>query len=415
MNTACVIGLGYIGLPTACVLANNGYKVIGIDINDEVINKLNSGSIHIDEPELEKIFLRAFSNKMLSVSKIVKKADIFIISVPTPLTKENKAELNYVRDATGMIKNHVKEGDLIILESTSPPGTTEDVVGRIISDHTGLTAGVDYYLAFCPERVLPGRLVYELIHNDRVIGGINEESAQKAKEVYESFSIGNFHLTDLKTAELVKLAENTYRDINIAFSNELSMICRDYGINIWDVIEIANRHPRVNVLNPGPGVGGHCIPIDPWFILEGIKAKNTLIERARGINNGMPAIIADRILEILKGIDNPKVTIFGASYKENVDDTRESPTIDLVDILKEKEIATAIYDPVANTFKYELSSLDDSLAGSDLIVLLIGHKDFKKLNLENAAKLMRTCNIFDTRNYFNPEEVGKKGFKHISI
>jgi len=257
MKKICILGMGYIGLPTACMMANNGFSVLGIDVNDEIINKLNSGHLHIEEPDLEEVFKKAFYEKKLSVSKQVEKCDVYIIAVPTPVKKNNKAELKYVVEAAEMIRDFVSEGSLVILESTSPPGTTRNIVGDIITKKTGLIAGKDYFLAFCPERVLPGKIIYELINNDRVIGGIDEKSANLAKEVYGSFVKGNMHLTTLETSEFVKLAENTYRDINIAFANEIADICEDYKINVWDVIKFANMHPRVNILNPGPGVGGH--------------------------------------------------------------------------------------------------------------------------------------------------------------
>lgn len=414
MKTVCVLGLGYIGLPTACMLANNGYRVSGIDVNDEVIDKLNSGNPHIDEPELEGIFKKAFKEGTLKVSKNVQAADIFIISVPTPL-KAGRAEMSYVEEASSMIKGVISAGNLVILESTSPPGTTENTVGRIITGGTGLKAGEDYYLAFCPERVLPGKLIYELVYNDRVIGGIDRRSAEKAGEVYRSFSSGKFYMTDLKTAEFVKLAENTYRDVNIAFSNELSAICRDYGIDVWEIVKTANKHPRVNILNPGPGVGGHCIPIDPWFILEGTDRKDTLIEKARHINDSIPYRVADMAADITGKIRQPRIAILGASYKENVDDTRESPTAALAGILMERGLEVSIHDPVARSFKYGLSSLEDTLRASDMIILMVGHDDFRDLDLENAAALMRNRYLLDTRNFFEPGRVREAGFVHISI
>src|SRR4030042_374977 len=277
MKKICILGMGYIGMPTACMLANNGYSVLGIDINNGIIEKLSNGKVHIDEPDLEEIFIKAFDNKKLRVSTNVEKSDVYIIAVPTPLNNQNKADLSYVITAANMIKDYVSKDCLVILESTSPPGTTRNIVGDIIHKSSNLKAGKDYFLSFCPERVLPGKIVYELINNDRVIGGINEESAKKAEEIYRSFVKGKIYLTSLEVAEFVKLAENTYRDINIAFSNELAIICGKYGINIWEIITYANMHPRVKILNPGPGVGGHCIPIDPWFIIQNIDRKDTLI------------------------------------------------------------------------------------------------------------------------------------------
>ena len=416
MKNICVVGLGYIGLPTACILASNGYNVLGIDIDEEIITKLNSGKIHIKEPELEEIFLDVFNSGKLKVSQNPEKSDIFIISVPTPLNQKNKADLSYVISAVDKVKDYINKGNLIILESTSPPGTTRKVIGSMISKSTGLKVGEDYYLAFCPERVLPGKIIYELINNDRIIGGINKESAEKAKEIYSSFVKGRILLTDLETAEFTKLAENTYRDVNIAFSNELALICNDYNINVWDVIELANKHPRVNILSPGPGVGGHCIPIDPWFILNNVNRENTLIEKCRDINNSLPDIISKKIMEIVKDKKDPKVTLFGASYKENIGDTRESPTKVIYKNLAREKVNMSVYDPLSANFGYPLSSsLKDSLKGSDLLVLLVGHKIFKKVNLKHISTLMRTKNIFDTRNFFEKEEAIRYGFKYYII
>ncbi len=416
MKNICVIGLGYIGLPTASLLANNGYNVLGIDVNEEIVANLNSGKVHIEEPELEEIFLNVFNSGKLKVSRNLKRSDVFIIAVQTPLINEDKtADLSYVINASNMIGDYIYKGNLVILESTSPPGTTRNIVGDTIFKNTGLRAGKDYYLSFCPERVLSGNIVYEIVNNDRIIGGINRKSAEKAKKIYSSFVKGNMYLTDLGISEFVKLAENTYRDVNIAFSNELSLICRDYGINVWDVIKFANMHPRVKILNPGPGVGGHCIPIDPWFILEKIDRKDTLIEKGRNINDSIPLIISERIVDIVRGYKDPKITFFGISYKENVGDTRESPALIICNKLTEKGINVSIYDPLVKGFKYKLSSLEDSLKNSDLLLLFTGHKNFKGLNLNYISSLMRNKNIFDTRNFFNEKLVKRYGFKYHTI
>lgn len=415
MKQICILGMGYIGLPTACMFANNGFEVLGIDINDDIINKLQNGKLHIEEPELEKIFLEAFNNKKLRVAKEVEKSDVYIIAVPTPINKENKANLDYVKSASEMMANYVSKDSLVILESTSPPGTTRNIVGNIIKKNTGLVAGEDYYLAFCPERVLPGKIIMELVNNDRVIGGINIRSAEYARDIYSSFVKGNIFLTDLETSEFVKLAENTYRDVNIAFANELSIICEKYGINVWDVIKFANMHPRVNILNPGPGVGGHCIAVDPWFILENIDITDTLIEKSRNINNYRPIYIVDRIEEILKDIKNPKVTIFGLSYKENVGDLRESPALKIIEELKKKEITVSAFDPLILNGKVELSSLEDSLKDSDLLLLFVGHDNFKDVDFNIIYRLMRNKNIFDTRNFYDAEVIKNAGFNYYRI
>ncbi len=415
IKKVCVIGIGYIGFSTACLLANNGYSVLGVDVNDDIIRKINLKTPHFVEKDLKGVFINALNSGKLKVSKRLEKSDIFIISVPTPLNKRNRVELSNVINATNEVSKYIEKGNLIILESTSPPGTTEHIVGKIILKKTGLKAGDDYSLSYCPERVLPGNILYELVNNKRIVGGINRRSAFEAKEVYNSFVNSEIYLTDLKTAELVKLVENTYRDVNIAFSNEISLLCNDYNANVWDVIKFANMHPRVNVLSPGPGVGGHCIPIDSWAILQNIGRKGTLIEKSRYINDNMPILISKKIMELIKDIKSPKITLFGASYKENVDDTRGSPTAIICNKLLEKKFNIIVHDPMVKKFKYDLSNLEDSLKNSDLLVLLVGHNIFKKANFNFISNLMRTKNIFDTRNFFKRKKVEKKGFNYYTI
>jgi len=415
MEKISVLGMGYIGLPTACMLANSGFEVLGVDIDEEIINKLNSGKLHIEEPELQKIFSSAFKNNRLRVSLEPERSDVFIIAVPTPLDDGNKADLSYVISAANKIKEKIKKGNLVILESTSPPGTTRNIVGKIIANGTGFIAGRDYHLAFCPERVLPGKIVYELENNDRIVGGVDKKSSEAAESIYKTFVKGKIFLTDLETSELVKLAENTYRDINIAFANELSLICKDYGIDIREVIKYANMHPRVKILNPGPGVGGHCIPIDPWFILENTDRKDTLIEKCRSINNSMPFIISEEIAEIVGKYREPKVTIFGFSYKENVGDIRESPAIIINNELMKKGIKVSIYDPLVVNTKYNLSCLEESVKGSDLVLLFSGHSVFRDIDLKSVSGLMRNKNIFDARNFFDKSTAEKLGFNYYGL
>jgi len=415
MGKVCILGMGYIGMPTACMLANNGYEVIGVEIDSEIINKLNSGKLHIDEPDLEEMFLKAYKDKKIKVLAKIEKSDVYIIAVQTPLNNQKKADLSHVISATNMIKDYISNGCLVVLESTSPPGTTRNIVGDIIYRSTGLKAGRDYYLAFCPERVLPGKIVYELVNNDRIIGGIDEESAKKAEVLYRSFVKGKIITTTLEIAEFVKLAENTFRDVNIAFSNELAIICEKYGINVWEVIQFANLHPRVNILNPGPGVGGHCIPIDPWFILENVDINNTLIEKSRYINDSVPFKISDKIADILVGYRKPKVTIFGVSYKENIGDIRESPALVIYNELTKRGINVSAYDPLVSQFVHLLSGLEDSLKDSDLLLMFVGHEKFKEISLERISSLMRNKNIFDTRNFFDKKVVEKYGFKYYFI
>ncbi|MBN2073207.1 MAG: nucleotide sugar dehydrogenase [Actinobacteria bacterium] len=415
MKKICVMGLGYIGLPTASLLANNGYEVLGVDKNARVIDKLNAGNPHIEEPDLKGIFISALNEGRLKVSGKAQKSDIFIISVPTPLGDDNKADLSYVEAASAEISRYISRGNLVILESTSPMDTTEKLVGGIIHENSGLKAGKDYLLSFCPERVLPGKIIFELVNNNRIIGGIDRESAEEAREVYSSFVKGEMFLTDLRTAELVKLVENTYRDVNLAFANELSLICADYDINVRDVIKYANMHPRVNILNPGPGVGGHCIPIDPWFILQSVSRKNTLIERSRRINDDMPLVVSGRIFDLIRKNKNPKATILGASYKENVGDHRESPTKAVVSDLLAKKVRVSVYDPLVDDFINREESLEASLKSSDIMVLMVGHNVFRDIDFKKACKLMRNKTVFDTRNFYDGEELASRGFKYYRL
>ena len=415
MEKICVLGMGYIGLPTACMLANNGYNVLGVDINNDVISKLSVGQLHIEEPELEETFQKALNANRLKVSGILEKSDIYIIAVPTPINKNNKADLSYVISASEMIKDYISKGNMVILESTSPPGTTRKIVGEIISKGSGLEAGKDFYLAFCPERVLPGKIIYELVNNKRVIGGIDEKSSELAKKVYGSFVKGEIHLTTLETSEFVKLAENTYRDVNIALANEFAEICQYYDINVWDMIKFANMHPRVNILNPGPGVGGHCIAIDPWFILENSDKKDTLIEKSRKINNLRPFIISEKIFDIIKDIKDPKVTVFGITYKENVGDIRESPALVIINELNKKGVNVSIYDPVVTSYKGKTSNFEEALKDSDMILLFVGHDEFKKIDFDKIASLMRSKNVFDTRNFYSSKLIKNSGFKYFDI
>lgn len=414
MIKICVIGMGYIGLPTACMFSKSGFEVVGVDNNDKVISALNSGQININALGLRELFYKEFKKGNLRISKTIEQSDVYIISVPTPLSKNYNADLDYIINATNNIKKYLRKGALVILESTSPPGTTENVVGKILNE-TGLIAGKDYFLAFCPERVLPGKILYEIINNNRIIGGINKESGQKAKKIYSKFVKGKIYITDLKTAEMVKLVENAFRDVNIAFSNELSLICSKLGISIWDVIEYANMHPRVNILNPGAGVGGHCIPIDPWFILQNVNMKDTLIEKSRKINDSIPYIITNRIMEIVKKERKPKVTLFGASYKENVEDTRESPTRKIYQIIVEKGIRVCVFDPIAKGFEYELTDFKDSLKDSELLVLLVAHKEFKNLDLKKVYRLMAKKNILDIKGFFNEGKIKKYNFNYHTL
>jgi len=401
MQKICVLGLGYIGLPTASILATHGFNVIGVDVNPKVIQVLNNGGIHIEEPGLKTIVKAAINSCNLKATLTPEPADIFIIAVPTPLTIEKFANLDHIKAAAKSIVPLLTKGNLVILESTSPPGTTKNFLIPILEE-SGLKAGEEFFIAYCPERVLPGRILKELIENSRIIGGINQESSESAKKIYSHFVEGKITLTDSNTAEMVKLMENIYRDVNIALANELAIICERMGINAWEVIAQANLHPRVNLHLPGPGVGGHCLALDPWFIVEKFPEEAKIISLSRQINEAMPYYVTKNVLKFLEQIENAKITVFGVSYKANIDDTRESPALNILKQLEEKGVTFSVYDPHVKEFYYELSSLTEALLDSDIILLLTDHEELKFLNPYEVGKLMRHRIVVDTRNCLDP-------------
>lgn len=404
VQTICVIGLGYIGLPTASMFATHGYKVHGVDVNQDLVSMINCGRSYIDEPGLNTLVRAAVFSKNLIAHNKPSSADAYIICVPTPLDPiKNVPNMNYVREAAESIVPYLKKESLVVLESTSPLGTTENLLVPIL-EKSGLKAGKDIFVAHCPERVLPGKILTEMVENDRIIGGINEESAKRIKNMYQSFVGGNIYLTDSKTAELCKLMENTYRDVNIALANELAIISEKLGINVWEAIKLANKHPRVNILSPGPGVGGHCIPIDPWFIVETAPEDAKLIRLSRNINDEMVIFVTGMIKEIIG--NKGAVSIFGAAYKGNVDDARESPTLRLVELLSKAGCDIRVCDPHVQRFKYELQDIESSVLDSDCIVLMSDHDEFKNLTLDeirDLGKKMKQKHLIDTRNCLDHE------------
>lgn len=410
IQTICVVGLGYIGLPTATVLANNGFTVQGVDIDPRVVNLINQGQIHIEEPGLETVVQAAIQSGNLRASLTPSPADVFILALPTPITHDKLADLSYVEAAARAILPHLRAGNLVILESTSPPRTTEDILAPILAE-SGLTIGEDLYLAHSPERVLPGRILKELIENSRVIGGINLASAERARDVYARFVKGEIFLTDATTAEMVKLMENTYRDVNIALANELAIMSGKLGISAWDVIRLANHHPRVHLHNPGPGVGGHCISVDPWFLVERLPEDTHMIAMARRTNDSMPHRVAAYVLNLLKGIESPKVTVLGVTYKGNVDDTRESPALDVIADLKAAGVEVGIYDPHVERFSHDLSDRPGAFDGSDCVLLLTDHDEFKQMDPANKAPMVRHPVLVDTRKTLDAERWSKAGFE----
>ncbi len=398
----CIIGQGYIGLPTAALFTRNHCEVVGVDVNEEVVNKLNQGIIHIEEPGIAEIIRNAVKNNVYSASLTPQKADAFIITVPTPYIVENySCDLSYVVNACKSIIPYLEKGNTVIIESTIAPMSTDETIKPIFED-AGFTIGKDLYLAHCPERVLPGKIIKELVHNDRIIGGITPECSKKASEVYGQFVEGKLMLTEAKTAELSKCMENTFRDVNIALANELAKICAEIGVNALDVIKLANKHPRVNLHSPGPGVGGHCLAIDPYFIYAKAPKTAKIIKLARDTNNSMPDFVCENVKKI---ISKGKIAIFGVSYKGNTGDDRESPAYEIIAKLKQDGFDIAIHDPhIKND---DFISFDEATKDANLILILCDHNEFKYLNYNLISKNMKKPIIFDTKNIINkvPNEI----------
>ena len=390
-ESICVMGLGYIGLPTAAVLANSGLRVLGVDVDPAIVESIGAGRAHFKELNLDELLQSVVASSALTVSLTPAEADVFVISVPTPLGPDKKPDLSFVEAAIDHITPFVKEGNLIILESTVPPGTTMSMVSRFSRARPDLTeaggVGKSFYAAHCPERVLPGRILTELVNNDRIIGGVTTSCAARAKELYESFVEGDCRTTNAHTAELTKLAENSFRDVNIAFANEVSIVCDQLGIDVWELIELANRHPRVNILKPGPGVGGHCIAVDPWFIVDAAPDSTPLIQTARKVNDGKPDFVIEKVKEAAQklGKEKPVIACLGLAYKAGVDDLRESPAFAITKRLAQMKLGEiVVVEPYLIALPKEFveleitsGSLDDVKTKADLIVLLVDHRQFK--------------------------------------
>lgn len=416
LNTICVVGLGYIGLPTAVVLASRGVSVIGVDVNKEVVTKINRGEIHIVEPDLDAVTARVVQNGLLRAATSPAAADAFVIAVPTPF-HDGKADLAYVHAAAASVAPVLKAGDLVVLESTSPPGTTEAMTAQLAALRPDLrfpsAAGgaCDVHVAYCPERVLPGRVLVELVENDRVIGGITAECSARAEALYRIFCTGSLLKTGVRTAEMCKLTENSFRDVGIAFANELSVICEKLGINVWELIRLANHHPRVNILQPGPGVGGHCIAVDPWFIVEAAPAESRLIRMAREVNDGKPAHVLDKIKAAVDGARaagaKPKVGLLGLAFKPDVDDFRESPALQIAEAVAEwNNCEVLVSEPHAEQLPGKLagqkhvSLVEDTstlIRDAHIVVMLVNHRPYNEIpraDLEGKA-------IIDTRGVWS--------------
>ena len=394
------MGLGYIGLPTAIIAAKHGVKISGIDINPNVVDTINQGRIHIVEPGLQELCEEVVKSGMLKAYTSPVESDAYFIVVPTPFKGNHEPDISYVQAATEAVLPLLKEGDLYVIESTSPVGTTDKMRDLIFSKRPELKDRI--YIAYCPERVLPGNVIYELVHNDRVIGGIDEKSTEKAIEFYSQFVQGQLHRTNAKTAEMCKLTENSSRDVQIAFANELSLICDKAGINVWELISLANRHPRVNILQPGCGVGGHCIAVDPYFLTSVFPVESQLIAKAREINNYKSLWCAEKVhaemlkFELEKG-KKPVVAMMGLAFKPNIDDLRESPAKHIVAKVMEScnNADILVVEPNVPEHKvYKLTNYQEAFDRADIVVYLVAHNEFKTLPQDKSKVILDFCGIF---------------------
>jgi UDP-N-acetyl-D-mannosaminuronic acid dehydrogenase len=416
-----IIGLGYIGLPTAAVLASRGVNIIGIDVNPEIVATINDGRIHIVEPDLDVLVHGAVHAGKLRAYTTPQKAQAFLIAVPTPITSDHQPDMTYVEKATRSIAPVLEKGNLVVLESTSPVGSTELMARWLSEERPDLTfpqqAGesADVCVAYCPERVLPGAVVYELVRNDRVIGGMTSRCAGRARDLYQTFVQGDCLTSDAKTAEMTKLTENAFRDVNIAFANELSLICDKIGIDVWDLISLANRHPRVNILRPGPGVGGHCIAIDPWFIVASAPQQSRLIRQSREVNDHKPQWVIGKVHEAIASLKrsqgNVSVACLGVAFKANIDDLRESPSLNIVQALaKDLNTEILVVEPyikqlpnaLNSSTNVKLSGLAEALDKSNIVVLLVDHDDFRGISVEALKGKV----IIDTRGMIRKPQDG---------
>jgi UDP-N-acetyl-D-mannosaminuronic acid dehydrogenase len=394
-----MMGLGYIGLPTAALIASRGLKVTGVDIHQSVVDTINKGEIHIVEPDLDGLVHKVVKDGNLKASRAPIVSDVYLIAVPTPFKGDHEPDLSYVISATQSIIPTLKKGALVILESTSPVGTTRKIEQLIFEQRPELKENI--YLAYCPERVLPGNILYELKHNDRAIGGINEASTEKAIAFYKHFVVGTLHPTNAKTAEMVKLVENASRDNQIAFANELSIICDKAEINVWDMIDLANKHPRVNILNPGTGVGGHCIAVDPWFIVSEFPKESPLIRKSREANNYKTEWVLEKIKNkaLAFKIENkrdPIIACMGLAFKPDIDDLRESPALYVTETLLGEEFTILAVEPnLASDDKRKLTDTNQALQQADIIVFLVSHSEFKTLEIDQTKQVLDFCGVLN--------------------
>jgi len=409
----CVVGLGYIGLPSAAILASHGFSVLGVDCNQGVVDIINQGKIHIIEPKLGDLVEAAVTSGHLRATVHLETADVFMIAVPTPFKGAHQPDLSYIESAAKAIAPVLQKGNMVILESTVPVGTTEKMMQWLQLDRPDLVfpdssregIAADITIGHCPERVLPGHVVRELVENDRIIGGITEQCAERIQDFYRSFVQGDCFLTNCRTAELCKLVENSFRDVNIAFANELSLISDNLDVNVWELIKLANYHPRVNILQPGPGVGGHCIAVDPWFIVDSAPNESKLIHAARLVNDSKPDFVLEKIeqaaLKISKEKGSLSIACLGLAFKSNIDDLRESPAMEIAERVSDlgffrQYLVEPNIDTLPKVFdakKIQLVSVEQAIANVDVVVLLVDHTEFKEIDLS----LLSGKQVVDTR------------------
>ncbi len=407
-----VVGLGYIGLPTAVVLASQGVEVVGVDVNENAVSMINGGKAHIVEPDLDARVKAVVSSGKLRATSTPEKAQAFILAVPTPFKDGGVPDLSYIESAARSIAPQLEKGNLVILESTSPVGTTEKLAGWLSDarpdlSFPGLSDNIpDVNICYCPERVLPGYVLKELVENDRIIGGLTADCSVRAGALYKIFVKGQLLMSDSRTAEMAKLTENAYRDVNIAFANELSIICDKIDVNVWELIRLANRHPRVNILQPGPGVGGHCIAVDPWFIVHSAPEEAKLIACARAVNDGKPAAVVEKVKKAAEKLKNPVIACLGLAYKADIDDLRESPAVGIVELLvKDGTGELMVVEPHVKDLPERLSGLpgvkhsgmESAIKKADIVLLLVDHSVFRKIPYDS----LRDKVVIDTRGIFN--------------
>lgn len=410
-----VIGLGYVGLPTACILATNGVSVLGVDRNTAVIDRLAAGEPVPAEPEVNALAKAAVASGNLELSPTVGSAESYIIAVPTPVGEDHRADLSYVTAAIAEIRPLLKPGSLVVLESTVPPGTIRNLIVPAIEEG-GLRAGTDVMVAHCPERVRPGATLLELINNERIIGGIDERSAASAAELYSVFVKGRIHRTDATTAEMVKVMENTFRDVNIALANDFAKAAEIVGIDVWEAIRLANNHPRVHVLSPGPGVGGHCIPVDPWFLIQIGDEASRLLRAAREVNDAMPLYVATKLLHEAD-LDGGHVAILGLAYRAGVGDIRESPSLAIMSTLQAAGIAVRAHDPYVSPdglVNYE-GDLASAVEGADALLVATDHQTYRDLDPLAIAGLVRRRFVLDTRGCLDVNRWARAGFRVVTL